>query len=284
MRITFLGTSAATAMPLPFCNCDVCKEAKHYGGKDIRKRASIVVNNDMLIDLGPDSVNACYQYGIDLSNIKYILQTHAHSDHFDAGHFITRHPEYATKDVNSISLLASNNTFNAMNNMLKNEDYNADIFGEEFQKNLKISLYVTSYNYTISLGSYLITSLNSLHDTNQQAQIFMISDDNKTVLYGTDLLSMESAISEFFINSDRYIDVLILDQTYGKGCNAGGHLDADQVVETINKLKKLNNITDDTLVYATHISHEGNFTHEKMQKLADKHGYNIAYDGLVIDF
>jgi phosphoribosyl 1,2-cyclic phosphate phosphodiesterase len=104
MKVTFLGTVAATAMPLPFCNCDVCKEAQKLKGKDIRKRASAVINEDLLIDLGPDSINDCYQYGADLSKIKYILQTHAHSDHFDAGHFITRHSEYATQHINPITL------------------------------------------------------------------------------------------------------------------------------------------------------------------------------------
>lgn len=97
MKVTFLGTAAATAMPLPFCNCNVCKEAKILKGKDIRKRASVVINDDMLIDLGPDSINACYQYDVDITKIKYIVQTHAHSDHFDAGHFITRHPDYETQ-------------------------------------------------------------------------------------------------------------------------------------------------------------------------------------------
>ncbi len=62
MKVTFLGTAAATAMPLPFCNCSICKEAKKLKGKDIRKRASVVINDDLLIDLGPDSINSCYQY------------------------------------------------------------------------------------------------------------------------------------------------------------------------------------------------------------------------------
>jgi hypothetical protein len=44
----------------------------------------------------------------------------------------------------------------------------------------------------------------------------------------------------------------------------------------------MTSVTDATLIYATHISHEGNNTHEKMQSLAKEHCYNIAYDGLTI--
>ena len=51
LKIKVLGTAAATSMPLGFCNCDVCKKARQNGGKDIRKRSSIIINDEMLIDL-----------------------------------------------------------------------------------------------------------------------------------------------------------------------------------------------------------------------------------------
>jgi phosphoribosyl 1,2-cyclic phosphodiesterase len=37
MKITFLGTSAATSCPLPFCHCATCMQARQFGGKDFRK-------------------------------------------------------------------------------------------------------------------------------------------------------------------------------------------------------------------------------------------------------
>jgi phosphoribosyl 1,2-cyclic phosphate phosphodiesterase len=79
------------------------------------------------------------------------------------------------------------------------------------------------------------------------------------------------------------IDALILDQTYGEGHNAGDHLDAGKLKNMIRKLRNMGAVTDTTLIYATHISHEGNHTHRKMQSLAQRHGYDFAYDGLVID-
>ena len=72
LKIKVLGTAAATSMPLGFCNCDVCKKARQNGGKDIRKRSSIIINDEMLIDLGPDSINSCNMYGIDTGKIKYL--------------------------------------------------------------------------------------------------------------------------------------------------------------------------------------------------------------------
>lgn len=280
MKVTFLGTAAATAMPLPFCNCSICKEAKKLKGKDIRKRASVVINDDLLIDLGPDSINSCYQYDVDLSKIKYIVQTHAHSDHFDAGHFITRHPDYATQNVNPITLIASLKTFYAMNKMLKDEDGRADLFCADFQEKLKLSLKTISHSDTIRLDEYSITALGSLHDINQQALIYLITYKDKTILYGTDLLDICEDVYNLLDNKS--IDILILDQTYGEGYNAGGHLDAGQLKTIINRLRQMSIITDTTLIYATHISHEGNNTHEKMQSLAKEYGYDISYDGLIV--
>ncbi len=50
MKLTFLGTDAATAFPLPFCKCDVCTECRELGGKNLRKRSSLLINDDLLID------------------------------------------------------------------------------------------------------------------------------------------------------------------------------------------------------------------------------------------
>ena len=62
MKITFLGTSADTAFPLPFCQCEVCTQARKLGGKNIRKRSSILINDDFLIDMGPDVVSSSLKH------------------------------------------------------------------------------------------------------------------------------------------------------------------------------------------------------------------------------
>lgn len=130
------------------------------------------------------------------------------------------------------------------------------------------------------MDQYSITALESLHDINQQALIFLVAHKDKTVLYGTDLLDIHDDVYKLLYNIN--IDILILDQTYGEGYNAGGHLDAGQSKTIINKLRQMGTVTDKTQIYATHISHEGNNSHRKMQSLAKKHGYDIAYDGLII--
>jgi phosphoribosyl 1,2-cyclic phosphate phosphodiesterase len=95
MQLTFLGTGADSAYPLPFCVCAICQRARATGGKNIRRRSSAIVNQNLLIDLGPDSVSSLLTCGLDPSQLRYLLQTHPHHDHFDQNHLLTRTAEYA---------------------------------------------------------------------------------------------------------------------------------------------------------------------------------------------
>ena len=53
MDITFLGTAAANAYPEAFCRCVTCERARALGVPSLRKRSALLVNDDLLIDLGP---------------------------------------------------------------------------------------------------------------------------------------------------------------------------------------------------------------------------------------
>ena len=82
MKIKFLGTAAAEGCPAVFCNCENCKKAARLGGKDLRTRSQILVNNDLLVDLPPDTYYHKMAYSLDLSAVKTLLVTHSHMDHF----------------------------------------------------------------------------------------------------------------------------------------------------------------------------------------------------------
>lgn len=281
MKITFLGTSAATSCPLIFCKCKVCIYARNNMGKDIRKRSSLLINDDLLIDLGPDITTSSAMYNIDLTKIKYILQTHGHSDHFDAGHLTTRLKEYATENVEYISLFASKETIKTLDMWLKTEEPEANLFDSNWLNRLHMDIKYVNHGECINVSDYNITPLESLHDVKENSLIFVINYNNKFIMYGTDLLTISER--SWDILKSFKLDLVILDQTYGKDKNAGGHLDASQVIGIVSKMKIEKIIHKNSMVYATHISHEGNDIHDVMENLAISNGYNIAYDGLIIN-
>src|SRR5262249_28510046 len=67
--ITFLGTAAANAFPEAFCSCRNCTQARSAGGKSLRKRSAALINDDLLIDLGPDIMSASQIHGRSLQQV-----------------------------------------------------------------------------------------------------------------------------------------------------------------------------------------------------------------------
>lgn len=71
MKILFLGTGAA----------DWPKE-KSADSEEFRRNSSVLIDDTLLIDPGPQVISALKEYGRDAKKIKYIINTHKHADHF----------------------------------------------------------------------------------------------------------------------------------------------------------------------------------------------------------
>ncbi len=71
MKILFLGTGAAD-WPTKRTN-----DMKEY-----RRLSSAVIDRTLLIDPGPQVIEALNEYGINHNEIKYIINTHKHFDHY----------------------------------------------------------------------------------------------------------------------------------------------------------------------------------------------------------
>ena len=95
MRITFLGTGTSYGIPMPGCDCAVCRSPDP---RDRRFRTSMLVEaagRALLIDTPPDFRSQCLAH--DLRHIDAVLMTHPHADHIfgfdDLRPFTNRMPE-----------------------------------------------------------------------------------------------------------------------------------------------------------------------------------------------
>src|SRR5438477_7413769 len=84
MQIQLLGTAAAEGWPAPFCLCPACEEARRRGGVNIRSRSGALIDDDLKIDFGPDTVSQMQRHRRHLARVRTILFTHQHSDHLAA--------------------------------------------------------------------------------------------------------------------------------------------------------------------------------------------------------
>ena len=90
MKLMFLGTAAAEGIPALWCECEYCVKAAKIGGKEIRHRTGYWLDDDTVIDFGPDFYSQSLTYGIDLRQMKRVLFTHAHEDHMSPLEFGNR--------------------------------------------------------------------------------------------------------------------------------------------------------------------------------------------------
>lgn len=280
MKITFLGTAAATACPLVFCRCAACREAWKRGGKDKRRRSNLLINDDLLIDLGPDLMTAAFDFGVDVSRIRYCLQTHSHSDHFDAGHLITRLSDYATKDILPLDLCASKETLSHMSERLALEEPGIHLLEIEGQERLHLNVHPMRHGDAIRLGNYHITAVESNHDIRDGSLLWVVEGEDAAILYATDTMRFTGNALSLFQERKWQFDAVMIDHTYGPGTPGGGHLCADEMIEETEKLRNLGLLKQNCHVWATHISHEGMPLHNALSAFASRHGYEIAYDGL----
>ena len=284
MKIKFLGTGSAHSCPLPFCNCKMCSTSRKTGGKDFRKRSSILVNEDLLIDMGPDFMSSSFIHGVDTANIRYLLQTHSHSDHFSACHLITRIAEYASQNVKPLSIFASPLCIQNMSEYLGREEYGANLFEKEWLDKLILNVNKVNYCEEFLCGTYSVTAFNANHDDKDGASIYSISDNSCNLFYGLDTNGITEETFNYFEDKHICFDVVVLDHTYGCDVKANDHLTVNRFIETVKEMKKRKIILPNTRIYASHISHEGNLPHDEFLVFAEKHGYIPAFDGLVISY
>lgn len=282
MKIVFLGTSAATACPLVFCRCPACQMAWEKGGKDKRRRASVLIDDELLIDLGPDLMSAAFDLGLNVSRIRFWLQTHAHSDHFDAGHLITRLSDYATVDPLPLSLCASPETMMHMSQRLACEETGVTLMDAQWQQKLNIIPHPMAHGDTIVLGAKRITAVESNHDPSDGSLLWVIEEGNKAFLYATDTMQFTPHALALFRDRGFCFDAVAIDHTYGPGTPGGGHLCADEVIGEMDRLQKAGCLKPACRILATHISHEGMPLHDELSAFAAAHGYEIAWDGMQV--
>jgi len=279
MKITMLGT-AAIGYPFAFCNCENCKLARLHKGKSIRKRASILINDDLIIDLGPDTQTAMTMHDKDMGKIKYLLQTHIHTDHYDEGLLCTRIPYMAMNGHNKLEIYAHPNCLKIMSDRV-NQYENADLISEEGSNKLKVHSNRVNAGDIIEFGDYKVKAIETTHDIKNGSLLYVISQNNKNIFYATDTPSLtENALNQL---KGIKLDVIIMDHTFGDVEYSFSHLNEKLFIEQIKKLKEINCIDNNTKIYGTHISHDGMSYHEMIEERAVSNGYNIAYDGMEIE-
>lgn len=241
-----------------------------------------MVNDDLLVDIGPDIATASFQYQISLARIGICLQTHPHADHLDIGYILSRHADYGTAVSGDLLLGGSDETLHAIDALVSQQSAYGSLFDLEVQSELKLKILSIAPLKAYRMGDYHITGYPANHGSDQGFLLYSIVQGDHAVFYGTDTSVLSESVWENLQQERIRYDVVILDHTYGIGFESrpADHLASKDVAAHADRFREGGLLKDNGVVYATHLSHEGNREHDELDKYASEHGYRVAYDGL----
>ena len=268
MKITFLGTAAAEGFPALFCNCEYCREARRLGGKNIRTRSQCLINENMLVDFPPDTYLHMLQNGIEGDKIEYLLITHVHSDHFYSGDLFTRYAPFAhAMRAPTLKVFCPSSVISKLNSFPKNVEFT------ELEP-----------SKTVELGEYSVTPLPARPAFGTVAFIYLIKAD-KTLLYAHDTGYFYDEVFEYLKEHKIELAMLSLDCTNMDIpiSDEGSHMGFPNIERVLDRLKKIGAVTDKTVKYVNHFSHNGNPLHHILEEKAKKLDCLVSYDGCCVE-
>jgi phosphoribosyl 1,2-cyclic phosphate phosphodiesterase len=304
MEILFLGTAAAEAYPALFCDCENCLRARNLGGKNIRCRSSAVINNNLLIDYGPDVSSQTRRYNIPLQNVRNILQTHSHWDHLLMYDMLFRSKSFHRKTPLELTTIWGNNMsqrkiLDQMSHLFATEFGGDDPemnptrweVKEELPEYLKLSLEGITPHQTLRIGQtpilkkqmYTVHTIDAHHAEPEASMNFIIDDGTCKFLYGTDTGPWDDTEWDFVASLGIKLDVVALDCTVGTG-TPGGHHSIESFLAMKREFEKRSLLSSNALFLAHHFSHQYCPVHDDLVKIMEPEGVQVTYDGMKLTF
>jgi phosphoribosyl 1,2-cyclic phosphate phosphodiesterase len=280
MRITILGSGGGLGIPNPFCACANCAAARASGGKSLRNAPAVLINDDLLVDCGPDVINSVRRGGQVLSGLRTLVITHRHSDHLDPWFFWGRRGVDET-ELPVMSVYAPQDTL----------DYVLGFYGQvmgwdrpQFEAQTRTAWRVVTGGMLKLVGRYRLRFFPAAHgDASMQVLLPGVLDAHTGYLhlYDTGPLPEETWAA---LRKHRF-DVAALDATIGRQDDYAnpGHMTAVQTIETAARLREEGILSPEGVALATHFVHQAAGRHEAEVQHYEPRGLTVAYDGLTLE-
>ena len=278
MKLKYLGTAAAEAIPALVCECDVCKKAREIGGRHIRSRSQALVDDTLLIDFPGDTSYHMILNGLSLPDVRYCLITHVHPDHFVAEEMAYIRRGYATvlpENYEGFRVFGSEDIAPALSVLT--------------EKSPTRIFYTRVEPYRpFSVGDYRVTVLKANHGT-EHPYNYIIERNGKALLYAHDTGRFLPETWAYLGSLSTHFDLVSLDCTWGNQTIGdkipGSHMGLGDNIVIREKLTELGLVDENTRFVLNHFSHNGtDVAYDVFCPIAAKFGFDVSYDGREIVF
>lgn len=280
MKLKYLGTAAAEAVPAFFCSCDVCEKSRKAGGRNIRSRSQALINDDLMIDFNPDTYMHMIAHNVDLRKLKTVLITHGHEDHLyppelsNRASPVTAHFPNDGKDKVPLDVYISGNSLKILNKILK-----ITRTKPKDKKAFKCNKLV--FFKPFETAGYTVTALKAHHAKYLDPAFFIVQKDGRTLLYANDTGYFPKETWEYLESSGVKFDFVSLDCTSTKkGRENGTHMDLATCCKVKDRLLSNKNADEKTVFCLNHFSHNGGYTYDELVPIAKEKGFLVSYDGM----
>jgi phosphoribosyl 1,2-cyclic phosphate phosphodiesterase len=265
MRLLFLGTAAAEAYPAAFCGCEHCEQARRSRGLDLRHRSSLLVDDDLLIDLGPDVIPAALAYSLRLHRLRTVLITHAHADHFDPDVLRWRRPGFRVGELAELALYGPAEMVRAVEAM------------EHFEE-IAVRPVAVEPGAHFAAENVEVWALPAVHGTDAPL-IYVAARHGIKFLYACDTGALPEQVWGALAAHE--LDAIIMEETMGSA-QSQWHMNLEGIGQHRARAEKEGILKPGGRFIATHFSHRNNPSHVELAALLQKSRVEAAYDGMEV--
>ena len=273
MKIAYLGTGAAEGIPAIFCSCPYCSGVRLRGGKEIRSRSQILIDGELSVEFPPDAFYHAAA-GARLNEIKYVLVTHSHMDHFYAHDFILHGYKYAY-GAGRLDIYGNAEVLKVFEECTRRE-LRADV-GQT------VALHEVKAFEPVFFGKWRVTPLPARHSS-ESPLTYCLEKDGKRILHLTDTGYPPEENFEFLQKAGgKPFDLITFDCTFLFGTGSDRHMTIEENEKIRTRLTLLGLADGNTRCVITHFSHNAEPTAEKLRRAEREYGVIAAYDGMTLE-
>lgn len=286
MKLTFLGTGAGEGYPGYRCECPHCTYARKHRGKNLRTNSSMVIDEELLIDIGPSCFDNAARFGVNLSKIKTLLVTHPHEDHLQPQHLYWRNTDESLLPLTYVEKMRHGGPrftdipqLNIYGNSFVMETLRKSL---DDMEELKINLHEIKEGKEEKTDGYRILPVRGNHGSQQGfSHSYIIQKDEKTLLYALDSGSYDE--DQFALIQEYQYDAVIMEGTTGLNEQYGGHMCLVNNIRIRERLKENKCLRENSRFLLTHLSPHWCPPHDWYESIVASEGLELAYDGLQIE-
>jgi adenosylcobinamide kinase/adenosylcobinamide-phosphate guanylyltransferase len=254
VRIRVLGSGAADGWPNPWCPCASCTAALAQGV--VRGQTSVLVDDRLLLDLGPTVGLAAARLGVSLQSVDTVCVTHRHVDHHFPQAWVWR---YWAKHPRSLTVVAP------------------PLVLDDAKPHLdEVTTVPARPGDVHEVNGFTVRPVDAHHP--EDAVLYDVTaPDGTRLLYATDTGELPEATVDALRGRDFHVVLLEL-----AGTPIPSHLTLESWPQQVARLREAGAVTDATDVVAIHVGHDNPPPDELDSRLAAL-GSRAARDGDAID-